>query len=410
MPNTPTQRRAEARASRGSAARRPRIVTLIDFLSNQGGAERFALQVAMGLDPARFESILCASRWPLPPELRDVIPSEAALAELERSPARFLPLRRRRKVDLAAWMRLERFLRRERIDVLHTHKFGSNVWGALVASAARVPIVIAHEHTWSYEGQPLRRFLDRELIARRADRFLAVSRADQRRMTEVEGIDPSLTGFIPIGIRSSPEDSVRHDVRAELAIPADAPVIAAVGILRPQKAFEVLIRAVAQLAAARPGLQLLIAGDGPERAALERLIAELGLRENVKLLGMRQDVPDILRAADLAACSSNFEGSPLAVMEYMDLGKPIAATAVGGIPDLIESGVHGLLVPPRDPEALAGAIGELLADPARARQMGERARERRRAEFEIAAVISRIEDLYAELLERRGVAVPARVP
>jgi len=384
-----------------------RVVTLIDFLSDNGGAERFALQVAMGLDPGRFESILCASRWPLTPELERMIPSAQALAELERSDARFLALRRRHKLDPAAWARLERFLRRERVDVLHTHKIGSNLWGAFVAGVARVPVLVAHEHTWSYEGQPLRRFLDREVIARRADRFLAVSRADQRRMTEVEGIDPARTGFIPIGITSSIPSLGGHDIRAELGLGVDMPVIGSVGILRPQKAYDVLIRAIALVVAKRPDVQLLIVGDGPERERLERLIGELGLREHVRILGMRADVPDILRAVDLAACSSNFEGSPLSVMEYMDMSLPIAATAVGGIPDLIESGVHGLLVPPRDPGALAGALEELLGDRARARAMGERARARRRAEFDLGVVITRIEELYCELLARRGIAVPA---
>jgi glycosyltransferase involved in cell wall biosynthesis len=386
--------------------RRARVVTLIDFVTDRGGAERFALQVASGLDPRRFESILCASRWPLAPELERAIPSARALAELERSGARFFPLRRRHKVDPAAWMRFERFLRRERVDVLHTHKFGSNLWGALVAGMARVPVVVAHEHTWSYQGQPLRRFLDREVIARRADRFLAVSRADRRRMTEVEGIDAARTGFIPIGIHPSTLSAGARDVRAELGLRPDAPVIGSVGILRPQKANEVLIRAVALLAAKRPDVRLLLVGDGPARASLERLVGELDLRENVKLLGMRSDVPEILRALDVAACSSDFEGSPLAVMEYMDMGLPIAATAVGGIPDLIESGVHGLLVPPRDPGALAGALEELLGDRARARAMGECASERRRAEFDLGVVIARIEALYCELLARRGIAVP----
>ena len=124
----------------------------------------------------------------------------AGLAELESTGTRFLPLRRRRKLELAPWARLARFLSRERVDVLHAHKFGSNVFGVLAGSAARVPVLLAHEHTWSYEGQPLRRFLDRELIARRADRFIAVSREDQRRMIDVERIAPERTIFIPNGI------------------------------------------------------------------------------------------------------------------------------------------------------------------------------------------------------------------
>jgi glycosyltransferase involved in cell wall biosynthesis len=181
-------------------------------------------------------------------------------------------------------------------------------------------------------------------------------------------------------------------------------VIGAIGVLRAQKAHHVFLRAAAQLLAENPELTVLIAGDGPERPALEALVAELGISSNVRLLGYREDVPDVLRALDVAVSSSDFEGSPLAVMEYMDAARPIVATAVGGVPDLIDDGVHGLLVPPGDSGALARAVAELLADPASARRMGEHARERRRTEFDIDTLVRRLEDLYEELLEQKHAA------
>jgi len=156
------------------------------------------------------------------------------------------------------------------------------------------------------------------------------------------------------------------------------------------------------LARSRPDVQVLVAGEGEERAGLERLVRELGIARNMRLLGYRTDVPDLLQAFDVAVCSSDFEGSPLAVMEYMDAGLPIVATAVGGIPDLIEDGVHGLLVPPRDPTALAGAVSALLDDRERGRALGARARERRRTELDIDTLVRRLEALYCELLERRA--------
>ncbi|HEV7529979.1 MAG TPA: glycosyltransferase [Solirubrobacteraceae bacterium] len=381
-------------------AGRVRVVTFVDFLSCFGGAEHLALLIATRLDPDRFESILCVSRWPLTGPWKDDPSAQQALEILEASPARFLALARRRKVDIPALARLERFLRRERVDVLHTHKFGSNVWGTLVGSIARVPVMLAHEHTWSYEGQPLRRFLDRELISRAATRFIAVSREDERRMSEVEGIDPSRTLFIPNGVVSSPPPSGR-DVRAELGIPVASPVLGAVGVLRAQKALHVLLRAIPQVRERWPDVRVLIVGDGPERAPWQQLAKELGIEDAVIFLGHRGDVPDVLRALDVAVSCSDFEGSPLAVMEYMDAALPVAATSVGGVPDLIESGVHGLLVARGDSSALASAIVELLADPARSREMGARARERRRTEFDIDTLVHRLEDLYLELLAQR---------
>jgi len=385
----------------GSPARRVRVVTLIDILSMSGGAERLALLAATRLDPERFDSTLSVSRWPPPSEGIGGEPARRALELVEQSNARFLPLGHSKKAEIAPWVKLGRFLRAERTDVLHAHKFGSNVWGSLVGTLARVPLVLAHEHTWSYEGQPLRRFLDRELIARGADRFIAVSQADRGRMTEVEGIDPSRTMVIAHGILDPPP-AAGKDVRAELGIAADAPVVGAVGVLRPQKAISVLLRAALLLREQYPRLRVLIAGDGFEQAELEALSRELGLADVVSFLGHRGDVPDLLASLDVAVSSSDFEGSPLAVMEYMAAGLPIAATDVGGVPDLIDSGVHGLLVPRRDAVALAGAIGQLLENPERAREMGARARERRAAEFTIDAFVGRLEELYLKLLADKG--------
>jgi glycosyltransferase involved in cell wall biosynthesis len=381
--------------------RRVHVVTLIDHLDN-GGAEKFALLIAKRLDPHRFESTLCVSRWPRP----DAPPSaQRAIEQLEQAGVRLLALERRAKIDVWVWARLERFLRRERVQVLHAHKFGSNVWGTIVGRMARVPVVLAHEHTWSYEGRPVRRLLDRELVARGADRFIAVSREDQRRMVEVEHIAPERTLFIPIGLPPLPEPE-GHNVRAELGIAPSAPVIGAVAMMRRQKALDMLLHATAILAREWPDVQLLLIGDGPERHRLERQAQALGLEGTVRFLGFRNDMADVLKALDVGVLSSDFEGTPIAVMEYMDAGLPVVATSVGGVPDLIEHGEHGLLVPPRDPAALAGAIGELLRDQQRARAMGARGRERRHAEFGTDVLMRRFEDLYRELLTERGVRCP----
>jgi glycosyltransferase involved in cell wall biosynthesis len=376
---------------------RVRVVTLIDFLGRYGGAEHLALAIATRLDPARFESTLCASRHASDPE---------SLERLSANGVKILPLGRRRKSDIWVWSRLFSFLRDHRVDVLHAHKFGSNVWGTLVGRAARVPVVLTHEHSWSYQGQPLRRLLDRDVIARGSDRLIAVSREDQRRMVEVEGIARARTLFVPNGIARA-EPTTGHDVRAELGIAQTALVVGSIGSLKPVKAFDVLLRAVAVLAGSLGDVHVVIAGEGPERAALTALTHELGLDESVHLLGRRADVPDVLGALDVAVCCSSSEGSPLSVMEYMQAGLAVVATAVGGVPDLIEPGIHGLLVPPRDPPALAAALAELLQAPERARAMGARARERQRAEFDIDVLVGRLETLYVELLaahQRRAVS------
>jgi glycosyltransferase involved in cell wall biosynthesis len=183
----------------------------------------------------------------------------------------------------------------------------------------------------------------------------------------------------------------------ELGIGAEDPVIGAVSRLRWEKAYEVLIRAAALLRPQFPRLRVLIAGNGSERPKLESLIEELGLEGTVTLLGYRPDVPDVLEALDVAVSSSVYEGSPLSVMEYMDAGKPVVATRVGGVPDLIEDGVNGLLVESQDSSSLAASIAELLRDPDRRAEMGARGRQRRRSEFDIDVTVKRLEGLYEEL-------------
>jgi len=380
---------AETAGRESSAAHKPHVVALVDYLT--GGAERYARLVTMHLDGERYRRTLCVTRT-----VPDPSEEAQARAELEASGVELLMLGRRSRIDVQPWARLARFVREERVDILHAHKFGSNVWASLLRGLGPVPVMIAHEHTWSYEGRPLRRLLDRELIARRCDRFLAVSQLDRKRMIEIEHIDPDRIEVVPAGI---PEPArTGADVRAELGIAADAPVLVSVAHLRPQKAFPVLVGAAADLRQRYPALRVLIVGDGGERARLEALIESQGLADTVTLLGHRRDVTDVLGAANVAVCCSDYEGTPLAVLEYMAAGKAVVATNVGGVPDIVQDGVTGLLVPPRSPADLAARVDELLGESDRAARMGAEGRQLQRAQFTISAMVSHLERIYDELL------------
>lgn len=379
-----------------------RVVTLIDHPAVGGGAERVALDLTAGLDAERFRRTLCVSRWA--PERLSPVHLARFTEALERSGVRLLGLRRRRTTDLRAWLALLRVLRRERVDVLHAHKFGSNVWGTLLGRLAGVPVVIAHEHTWSYEGQPLRRALDRHLIARFSDAFVAVSREDRRRMIEIEGVPPDrileLRNAIAVPA-ARPRDG---HVRDRLGLASEAKVIGLVAIQRPQKRIDLLVRAAARLRTEFPELRVLLIGDGPveEATRIKALVAELGLDDVVLTLGVRDDVPDLLAAVDVAVLSSDFEGSPLAVLEYMEAGLPIVATEVGGLPDLLDDGRCGVLVAPGDDAELAAGIRRLLTDRELATRLGAAARHRRRTEFDLDTVVHGVEDIYERLLVRKG--------
>jgi glycosyltransferase involved in cell wall biosynthesis len=377
-----------------AAARKLRVLTLINTVSKIGGAERLVANLLFRLDSTRFERIVCTTRRP---------PGETFDDELRTAGVEIVSLDRGSRLDLAAWAPLISLLRREPVDIVHAHKHGANVWGVVLGRLLRVPVVIAHEHAWSWDGQHVRRFLDRELIARGADVVLAVSEDSRRRMIEEEGMDHRVVRLLPNGIPALAPPSGRN-FRRELGIARDAPVLASVSVLRAQKALHVLIHAAARLAPEFPGLKVVIAGRGEEEERLRALVRELALEETVWLVGQRNDVPDLLAALDVAVCCSDFEGSPLSVMEYMAAGLPVVATSVGGVPELIEHGVHGLLIDRGDPDALARAVASLLRNPALRAEMGARARERQRREFDIDATVRRLETVYEELFRtsRRG--------
>jgi glycosyltransferase involved in cell wall biosynthesis len=379
--------------------RRLKVLTLTDQLVYLGGgAERVAMEIATRLDQTRFESLFCASRYWEGARTEYVQDAER---RMEAAGVRYFGLGRRSGTDVYRWLSLRGVLRRERVDVLHAHMFGSNVGGTVIGRLARVPVIVAHEHTWSFEGRPLRRFVDREVIGRGSTVFVAVSRDDRRKMIEIEGVDPEKILHVPNGIAPPPPPS-GADVRSELGIPPGVPLIGTVSVLRPQKALDVFVRASAQLLRENPDLRVLLAGDGPLKGELTELVHSLGVQDRLLMPGYRSDASDVIAALDVAISSSAFEGSPLAVMEYMESARPIVATRVGGVPDLIEDGVHGLLVDPGDDAALAVAIGRMLADPDAARRMGEAARERRRHEFTVELMVRRFEALYERLAQGAG--------
>jgi glycosyltransferase involved in cell wall biosynthesis len=288
-----------------------------------------------------------------------------------------------------------------RTDVLHAHMFLPNVQAALLGPATGVPVTISHEHAWSHTGGRYQGLIDRRFVSRRVDAAIACSSAVRDRMVDGDGIPADRVVVLPNGIEGRSPTPGR-DVRAEIGIAPGAPVVGSVGALRDIKRFDVLIDAVDRVRRSRPDVRLVIAGDGDERGALEEQIARLGLGETVVLLGARGDVPDVIAAFDVAVTSSDAEASPLSVMEYMDAGRAVVATAVGGIPEIVEDGAHGRLVPRRDPDAMGEAILALLDDPAERRRLGDAARARREAEFGLDVMVRRLEALYERLHARAG--------
>jgi glycosyltransferase involved in cell wall biosynthesis len=381
---------------------RCRVLTLIDKPIAMGGAERLAVDLTVALDEARFVRYFCATRRSPFPQLD---------GELRAAGVHYLALDRSSRLDLLPWLRLERLLREERIDVVHAHLFGSNVWGSLIGRLARVPIVVAHEHTWSYVGRPLRKLADRQIIGRLADTIIAVSDADAAKMAEVERIPRQRIVVIRNGIRNPSVTSDRETVRAALGIAPDAPVVAAVSVIRPQKRLDRLIEAAAILRANLPAARVLIVGAGyaEETARLQALLQRRGLHDAVLMVGPREDAANVMAAADVGVITSDYEGIPLALLEFMALARPVVATAVGGIPEVVEDGVTGILVTERTPEGIAAALHRVLTAPAEEREaMGRAARVLQQETYSFDAYVRAVTALYDELLAHKRARAAAR--
>lgn len=376
--------------------RKPRVLMLVDSLADEaGGAERFAVGLALALPKDDFAVGICVTRT-----ARGGMPNELDAAGIP-----WLELGRTGRSDIMPLRRLGAVLRT--VDLLHAHKFGSNVWGSVVGRAAGVPVIVAHEHTWSYEGQPLRRLLDGQLVGRLADSFVSVSNADRRRMIDLEGVPPEKTITIPTGFVPRMEPSA-GDLRSELGIASGAPVVGTICSVRPQKALEVLLEALAIVQRGRPDTHLVVVGDGPARPGLEAHAESLGV-SRVHFTGTRTDLAVIFEAFDVAVMSSDFEGLPLFAFECMNYRTPLVATAVGGLPDLVRQEETGLLVPPRDPGALARALEALLSDPGRRARMASAAHEQL-PDYSMERIAARFAELYGDLLARRGGGRRLRAP
>jgi glycosyltransferase involved in cell wall biosynthesis len=220
-----------------------------------------------------------------------------------------------------------------------------------------------------------------------------------------EGVAEKQLEYIPNGVRMAlPEKGSSEVLRREIGARPGEKVLLALGRLSPEKGYPVLLRSFARLCAQGLAAQLCIAGSGPDLEKLTALAAELGIQDSVVFLGVRDDVPELLAAADILVHAAHFEGMPNVVMEAMHAGLPVVATAVDGACELIEDGVDGVLVQPGDERALAEAVDEVLSDPVRMERMGRLASEKMRTGFSVEKMVDRYESLFAGRLAARGAA------
>lgn len=373
------------------------------FLSTSmgmGGADQQLLSAAQGMR-SRGHQVLIVSLTPLGPM--------GLQARNSGIPTESLGMRRGFP-DPRGLLRLARIARAWRPDVVHSHMVHANLMARVLRLLVPVPALVSTIHN-IYEGGRLRmagyrlsnRLVDQMTIVSQAaaDRFVA-ERIVPRELLRVlpNGVDTERFFNVPLGTR----ERIRHSIGL-----IDEFAWLAVGRFELAKDYPNMLRAFVAVRERHPDAVLLLVGRGSLQQDTEQLVSELKLGGAVRFLGVRQDVPEIMSAADGYVMSSAWEGMPIVLLEAAAAGLPIVATGVGGNREVVRDGDSGLLVPPRDSEALAKGMLRLMGlSEAERRSWGERGREYVRNHYGLAQVVGRWEALYHEVLARKGIAVDAK--
>jgi L-malate glycosyltransferase len=300
-----------------------------------------------------------------------------------------------------AW-RMAREVRARGIEVLHAHQYSPFFYAALARLlSGRSPRVILTEHGRRYPDviSPLRRFANRLFFDRLADAVNAVCAFSARSLSRIDGFSGERIEVIENGIEVSRygPSSERGALRQRLGLDPARRYVANIARFHPVKDQAMLLRGFRDVAAARPDVDLLLVGDGPLRPDLEGLVRGLGIEARVRFLGVRLDVPDILRAIEVFALTSLSEAASLALLEAMASAVPAVVTDVGGNPEMVRHGAEGLLVPRGDAAATAAALLRLLDNPAEAAAMGAAGRARVLERYRFEQTIQSYLSLYRRL-------------
>ncbi len=365
---------------------RTRLVHVVPNLE-VGGAEMLVDRWIRRLDPARYRSsaICLDGLGPLGERLRrDGHP----VATLGAGPG----------LRLSTVRRLAAELRRERADVIHAHTYSPLVFAAFARLLYRRPRLVYTEHGRLHPEprRPKRRYAA-PFLAAMTHELVSISEATRGAMARHDGLPLGRIRVIHNGVELPGPAADAPDpaaMKRELGLPADALVCGMAARLVALKNVKLAVRAFDDVRRRLPAARLVVAGDGPERPDLERRVAEAGLADHVRFLGMRDDLARVYRAYDVFLLCSLTEGISVTMLETMAQGIPSVATRVGGNPEVVADGETGLLVESEDAAGLAGALSALLGDAGRRREMGRAAARRARERFSLETMFARYEELY----------------
>jgi len=306
-------------------------------------------------------------------------------------------------LDPCAVARIARRLRQERAQVLVTHSSVDAWTGGLAARLAGVPVVRMRHLSVPVQRNPLSRLVYTALC----DKIVTTGEAIRMLLVERLGVSPAKVVSIPTGVDPEEFHPSRVDpsrIRREFGLARETPLLGMIAVLRSWKGHLVFLQALRRVRESHPDVQAVLVGDGPFRSVIQDAIRCHGLEARVRLLGHREDVAEILSGLDVVVSASTAaEGIPQALLQALAMRRPVVASDVGGIPEVIRPGETGWLVPPGDPEALGRAIVEALADRGGGQRMGEQGRKMVEADYSLQHMGERMEEVYRTVAaDRRG--------
>jgi len=382
-----------------------RVLELRSVWGTGGGPEKTILLGAARSNPSRYAVTVCYIR-----DARDtVFAIDKKAGDL---PIDYVEVVERHSFDRSIWPVLRRLVQNRRIDIVHAHDCKTDVLAWLLHRAEGV-IPLSTAHGWAGHSRRERLLYHRmdKQILRLFPKVITVSE-DIRQELVRSGAKPGSVQTVLNGIdhtRFHRDRSRETQIRQRLGIADDEVVIGAVGRLETEKRFDLLIDVFASLQVARPGLRLVIVGEGSLRNTLEAQVERLGLGGVCRLLGQRSDIVDLHHAFNMFVQSSANEGAPNAVLEAMALETPVVATAVGGTAQLVRDGIDGLLVPAGKIDALADAINRVLTDGQATAARVVSARDRVETELSFDARMATLEAVYTELYNQHHRTADAAV-
>lgn len=304
-------------------------------------------------------------------------------------------------LDLRIIPRLVRHIKENNIDIVQTAVFPADIYGRISASLAAAPVIMSTMHrVEDHKQEAIYRmlFLADTLTMPLTTKIIAVSQAVKNYIVSFHKLRPDKISVIYNGIDIH---QYNHNIdtdkfKVTLGLKPDIPTVAFIGRIVKVKGLKYFFRAAASILKAGETVQFLIVGDGPLKEHFIKQTHYLGIDKHVSFIGFRDDIPDILSTINILVIPSLREGLPLTILEAMIARKPIIATSVGGIPEAIKDGETGVLVPPRDSPKLAQAILDLLKNPEKCIEMGEKGKERANRYFDVERMVKEYERLYTE--------------